>query len=699
MAFFKDPDYCFIVDRTQLRQMREALAPLLKAGGLYFTIHELRGRKDERALVLYFDDVLLDVMGELLKIKCRLSNHKCMLEYKCYASDLFEQFDNTQTQSIVVQTLNMHFDIGYFIKSKIILQHFPMHSHEEERNKIVTSWNQYGNRLSVGFLTGKFEENMQPLNFIKDYYGAKFGFYFAWLVHYTGMLLIPSFVGVVLFIVQIVRFASAADENTNWLEAFNTPLNSLYAIFVVLWTTYFVESWKRKENTIGNKWLMRDYEDPTTEREDFLAAINIDKEIRATEKLSRVNTFFRSIFIGIPVSLFFILAVVFTQVGMRLWADDLNKQYGKHIPYHLRFLPSIVNVGLIFFYGAVYTRVAARLAHSENHRYQQTHEDSLINKMYMFQFINSYISNYIIAYWVRDFGQLAINLIIILVFKQIGMNLFEWAVDKVLVGLKISKIKAAFKPQLLKLHEELDEMKKEKLKRMSESKKKEMAELMIKIDRLKMNEHIETQLVMAPASETLIFFYNEAIIQLGFITFFACVFPLAPLFSFFTNLLEIRIKLNRMSQFSRRFIAVGASGIGSWTGVMELISLVSIPINLAIMLFTAKGKRQTDEDEVLVREYGYSETVKFFLDQDYTPFDVVLILVFVEHILLGVKVIMATMIPDVPDQVTREERKRPKVVEIAEEEMLKLKRAESLQTMQEIMDSIAASEMNSHDVA
>ena len=98
---------------------------------------------------------------------------------------------------------------------------------------------------------------------------------------------------------------------------------------------------------------------------------------------------------------------------------------------------------------------------------------------------------------------------------------------------------------------------------------------------------------MAQQAESLIYFYNEAIIQLGFIVFFACVFPLAPLFSFLTNLLEIKIKLNRMSQFSRRFIAQVASGIGSWTGVMELISMVSIPINVGILLFTAKGE---DED-------------------------------------------------------------------------------------------------------
>ena len=32
-----------------------------------------------------------------------------------------------------------------------------------------------------------------------------------------------------------------------------------------------------------------------------------------------------------------------------------------------------------------------------------------------------------IAYWVRDFGALATNLIVILAAKQIGVNIAEWA--------------------------------------------------------------------------------------------------------------------------------------------------------------------------------------------------------------------------------------------------------------------------------
>ena len=99
----------------------------------------------------------------------------------------------------------MHFDLGYLVQSKVVKEHFPVHAHEEDREKIIISWNNDGKRLALGFLTGKYEENMQPLNFIREYYGAKFAFYFAWLIHYTGMLLLPSIVGIIITIVQVYR--------------------------------------------------------------------------------------------------------------------------------------------------------------------------------------------------------------------------------------------------------------------------------------------------------------------------------------------------------------------------------------------------------------------------------------------------------------------------------------------------------------
>ena len=192
--------------------------------------------------------------------------------------------------------------------------------------------------------------------------------------------------------------------------------------------------------------------------------------------------------------------------------------------------------------------------------------------------------------------------------------------------------------------------------------------------------------MMAPPEDTLIHFYNEAVIQLGFIVFFACVFPLAPLFSLLTNMLEIRIKLNSMSLYSRRFPAKGANGIGSWAGIMELISLVSIPINFAILYFATKGGYLSKDAEV-----RQSETVEYLMvnSPGSTLLDTVLVMVLLEHILLAVKVMMAELIPDVPESVIKDETKRPKIQALAQAEMADLKRDNDLKDIEEIMEEIA----------
>jgi len=88
--------------------------------------------------------------------------------------------------------------------------------------------------------------------------------------------------------------------------------------------------------------------------------------------------------------------------------------------------------------------------------------------------------------------------------------------------------------------------------------------------------------------------------------------------------------------------------------------MVGIPINVAILLFTTYGKGENGQ-------YPYSATVQFLMDQTEgrTLFEVVLILVLVEHIILGLKVAIAQLIPDVPKEVVMEEAKRPKIEELA----------------------------------
>ena len=116
---------------------------------------------------------------------------------------------------------------------------------------------------------------------------------------------------------------------------------------------------------------------------------------------------------------------------------------------------------------------------------------------------------------------------------------------------------------------------------------------------------------------------------------------------------------------------------------MELISLIAIPINIAILIFTSKGKDETGD-------YGYSATVTWLLGKEaiVSPFEVAMILVLVEHIILGIKVILAELVPDVPKEVIMDERKRPLLEEMSEKEMHALKRANDLKTIDEIIDDI-----------
>ena len=93
-------------------------------------------------------------------------------------------------------------DLDYMMKSHVISDHFPMHT--KDRLEINKSWHKNKGWLTFGMIFTGFEKYMQPLNFISEYYGEKYGMYFAWLVHYTGQLIIPSIIGTAILIWQIV---------------------------------------------------------------------------------------------------------------------------------------------------------------------------------------------------------------------------------------------------------------------------------------------------------------------------------------------------------------------------------------------------------------------------------------------------------------------------------------------------------------
>ena len=183
---------------------------------------------------------------------------------------------------------------------------------------------------------------------------------------------------------------------------------------------------------------------------------------------------------------------------------------------------------------------------------------------------------------------------------------------------------------------------------------------------------------LIPPPPTLVFFYNEAIIQLGFIAFFATAFPFAPLFSFLTNLLEIKIKLNHISEYGRRNVAEGTSTIGNWSQIMSFISYFAIPMNVMILLVCRFPGVQVGASQDLdnLLESEESVLVQYLREKDsrfWNRANIILLAILIEHVVIGLKIVIAAIIPDVPRKVVEDEFKRQRIEDAVKKELIELK--------------------------
>lgn len=128
-----------------------------------------------------------------------------------------------------------------------------------------------------GFDGSGLSKYMQPLNFISNYYGERYGFYFAWLAYYTAMLVPISIIGVIFFVLQIINYNQ---DGGNLKGALDWEWNFIFSILVSLWATLVLEGWKQTQARIGNTWLMRDYKTPATDLPNFKYSVGVDKDLK-----------------------------------------------------------------------------------------------------------------------------------------------------------------------------------------------------------------------------------------------------------------------------------------------------------------------------------------------------------------------------------------------------------------------------------
>jgi len=465
----------------------------------------------------------------------------------------------------------------------------------------------------------------QPEDLIKNYFGEKIGLYFVWLGHYTKWLMSASVMGGCCYV------AISAEGN----DPDNAAI-PYFSVYMSLWATLYLESWKRQEKRTACKWGMIGFEQEQQSRPEF-DAISFFRESPVTgkqEKYFPAAKRFPVLAYSSAISATFIVTVASAIVAIYIFKAFL----GAPAPYGKVYLGSgkvsddpdeqsfalggiiggAMNSIQILIMNAVYQVVAVKLTDAENHRTETQYEDSLISKTFSFQFVNSFMALIYLAFIKEPLAIYAPwsgeahcypNC-----FTELNVSLGTIFIANILAG---------------NLGEILPPIINARLKAKAESKGMVLQDASVKLT------DVEKQFIAEEYDVLMGTFkdYGEMVIQFGYCTLFVAAFPLAPLLALVNNCIEIQVDGWKLCQVHRRPYAVGAEDIGTWFVFLDLMSTFAVVSNMALFVFTGHQLKHWS---------GIGKVVFFLL---------------MEHALLSVKWLIAAVIPDVPEDVQEQQER------------------------------------------
>eukprot|EP00656_Telonema_subtile_P015743 TRINITY_DN18283_c0_g1_i4.p1 TRINITY_DN18283_c0_g1~~TRINITY_DN18283_c0_g1_i4.p1 ORF type:complete len:353 (+),score=89.65 TRINITY_DN18283_c0_g1_i4:256-1314(+) len=271
-------------------------------------------------------------------------------------------------------------NIPELIDNGVLLASFGPHG-PEELAPLRENWAAF-RHFNKGILSKV--EDVMPLDDIRDYFGEKVGLYFGYLGYYTSKLVAPAVLGFFVTLVQLIQ---------GFDYGFVIPT---YAVLIVIWGALFLEGWKRRQISYAQHWGTLDFEEKERQRPQFKGELCTDRFTGESEvRFSKTARQWRH------VSTYSVVALLVIIVGGFVILTVVLKVYLTE--HYLHSVVSSALVGLIngvtiFVFNRVYSTVAIKLTDFENHQTETAHEDSLIFKTFLFQFMNSYLTLYFIAF-------------------------------------------------------------------------------------------------------------------------------------------------------------------------------------------------------------------------------------------------------------------------------------------------------------
>nr|CAI5824444.1 unnamed protein product [Callosobruchus analis] len=460
----------------------------------------------------------------------------------------------------------------------------------------------------------------QPLDEIAEYFGAKIAMYFAWLGHYTTALVIPAVVGFI--------FWSLSSGKNQTLEDAGYVI---FSIFNIVWVTTYLQAWKRYSAELAFRWGTLDQRDDllADPRPLFRGPLHISPVTKRPEPYHAAwkRHAFRYC-VSVPV-IMACLVLVFCIMVISLQIQDYWDAFVRNhsLPTWLCYLPKILLAVVISLMDEAYFKIAVWLNDRENYRLETKYENHLIGKVALFQFVNSFLSLFYIAFYLQDQARLKEQLAALLIARQVIGNLKESALPYILERMRLAKMSfdmwGAMSPVEPKPTPGTE------IKNTNDENQSGDAE-----------EPTGKRMMSQAELESTLYKYDgtfsdhlEMTIQLGYVILFSAAFSPAALCALLNNLIEIRVDAFKLVCICQRPFGQRVPNIGTWQTVMEYMSIMAVLVNCALIGLSGQVHRM-------------------FSDMNATQ--TILLIVALEHIMLVIRFIITCAIPDIPGWLATE---------------------------------------------
>ena len=417
-----------------------------------------------------------------------------------------------------------------------------------------------------------------PLNKIRNYFGEKIALYFAFTSLLAKVLLTPAVLGTFVFVIQRTVTAESSMGIT---------VNAFYCIFIACWATVFLEMWRRREARLALTWGMLDFTQDEQLRPQFIGDPRrspITDELDAPHFSTRKRKF--RIATAMAISLGIILIVLSIISGLYLMRWQLSDRL---ILFGFDFAgpaASVANAVQIQVFNIVYKQLAVKFTDNENHKTQTQYENSLVLKIFMFQFTNSFVSLYYTAF-IKTYieGCTIMNSDGVKEKKQ-GANCFDELFMQLVILFLVAYVKNVVEIGLPYANHV---QKSRKIRNRATAHAKSALAAVLNDEHIR--DDVEDQHSLTPYLSNGIDCtyeeYMEIALMYGYITVFAVAFPLSAVMSFVSFMLEIMVDRFKFVTLVRRPLPSGARTIGIWWGIFQSTTLIAIFTNAGIFCFTA----------------------------------------------------------------------------------------------------------------